>query len=82
MGGAVKENLLSPEGQKDYEAILNRIPGFFKNKELMLAVGMRITNAGKSSIEGEKMKARASALMQKWSEDTTPEEWLTSDDSK
>jgi hypothetical protein len=75
-------NQLSPEGQRNYEAFLSRIPGYFQNVDFMNAVSATTVNDGKTQIEHEKMKARGVALVRKWSEDTTVQDWFDSDDAE
>ena len=70
---------LSPEGQKDYEAFLSRVPGYFQNADFMNAVHSKITNDGISQINHEKLKERGDALVRVWSEETTIEDWATAE---
>jgi len=66
--------------QKDYGEFSSRIPRFFQNNDFMNAITSKIHNNGTSQIDHEKLKERGAALVQKWSEDTTIEDW-TADDS-
>jgi hypothetical protein len=71
---------LSPEGQRDYEVFLRSIPDYFQNADFMSAVSAKIANAGTTQIDHEKMNKRGEALVRKWSEETTIEDWAVPDD--
>jgi hypothetical protein len=57
------ENQLSPEGQRDYEAFLRRIPGYFQNDDFMNEINTLIVNDGTQHIDHEKLKARGVAVV-------------------